>query len=86
MRNSGFKTRSHISASTFMSEMSPNCAYCILFSLEMFLLMSVNIKPLNLMLYSTVKVVVSLLLTALKHLWVNLLLTDVCSFTSYSFV
>lgn len=63
-----------------------NGVYCVLFLLETLLLMPVNIKALNLKLYSAVEVVVSLLHTALKHLWPNVLLTDVCSFTSYSFV
>lgn len=75
---------SHISVPCFVSKMLQNRVYCIFLLLEMFLSMSVNIKPLNLKLYSAVKTVVSLLHTALKHLWVNMLLSDVCSFTSYS--
>lgn len=49
----------------------------ILFLMEMFLLMSVDIKPLNWKVCSAVKVVVSLPHTALKHLWLNVLLDDV---------
>lgn len=45
--------------------------------MEMFLSMSVDIKPLNWKVCLAVKVVVSLPHTALKHLWLNVLLDDV---------